>query len=160
MQRLSSRLTFWLKFLFPLIWIGGFATGTISLFVLNVGPERWLFLVATVIGATFLLCVCAPLKVVWMGDGVLRVSNYFRSELIPLADVESVHDSSWLSIRRITLQFTRTTSFGHSILFMPAESWFGLGGTHPIAIRLRNEVAIARSGSSFSACDGEVEEGG
>jgi hypothetical protein len=117
-------------------------------------PIAWMFLAATVIGATFLLIVCAPLRAVWMGDGVLRVSNYFRSELIPLADVESVQEWSWLNIRPITVQFTRTTSFGHSIRFMPTEIWFGLGDTHPTVIRLRSEVAIARSGSSLSAFDG------
>src|SRR5207302_5030264 len=74
-RQLSSRMTFFYKFILPAIWISGFLPGTAGFFAgafrdQNGNPASmdmcWAFLAATVAGAIFLYWTCVRLKVVWL----------------------------------------------------------------------------------------------
>src|SRR5262245_4368865 len=117
MRELSSSLTWFHKFAFPTLWIGGFAIGTLIMFI---GPHsleeevremRWLFLGLTVIGTLFLYWFCMRLKRVRLSGGALLISNY-RTELeVPLRDVEVVSGSLLVKPELIWLRFRRPTAF-------------------------------------------------
>lgn len=123
---ISSGQTFVMKWIFPIVWIGAFASATIALFVLpgsllnqNGGgpPEsmKWAFLAGTIGGGAFILMISGPLKRIAMDDGNLYVSNYRREIVIPLRDVESVTENRWINIHPVTLHLRRESEFGSAI---------------------------------------------
>ena len=150
---ISSGQTFVMKWLFPVVWIGAFASATIALFVLP-GPLRdqnghqlpekirWIFLAATVGGSAFILAIVAPLKRIAMDDENLYVSNYRREIVIPLRDVESVTENRWINIHPVTLHLRRESEFGSKIIFMPPARWFNFP-SHPIVKTIRDAVSRA-----------------
>src|SRR6266550_3217326 len=97
-RTLSSAQTFWLKFVFPVAWIGGFALVTLSLFLSpsswhgrDGGPPdpelKWFFLFGTIVGTAFIWWACVGLKRVRMDARALYVSNYSTEIVVPLANV-------------------------------------------------------------------------
>src|SRR5882672_3550562 len=84
-RSLSSQLTFLMKFVFPAVWIGGFAIGTLVLFFSSALQGRdgeppdpglkWIFLGITCAGTVFLWWICMRLKCVRMDDKALYISN-------------------------------------------------------------------------------------
>lgn len=153
-RELSSRLTPWYKFLVPAIWISVFGLGTAAVIVADVsaGPQggrtppevKWIML-AVWIGASGLIWwFCCRLKRVWVDGAAPRVSNYFREERIPLASVTAVTENFWVNIRPVTVQFRLPTAFGQRIVFMPRVRWFLFWRPHPVAVELRQAVALAQ----------------
>ena len=101
---LSSAQTIVMKFVFPVVWIGGFATATLSLFLFpnswhgtDGGPPeadmKWFFLFATVVGTVFTWWACVRLKRVRMDDRALYISNYSTEIVVPLANVAEVTEN-------------------------------------------------------------------
>ena len=147
-RTLSSAQTFLMKFLFPVIWIGGFAVGTLVLF-LGAGrlkdedgnpppPEvKWIFLGATLAGSAFIYWTCIRLKRVELDDHSLYVSNYQLEIVVPLRDIEEVTENRWINIHPVTVHFYRETEFGGSIVFMPKMRWFAFFSSHPVVTELR-----------------------
>src|SRR5947209_7885557 len=118
-----------MKWIFPFVWIGGFALATIALFVWPAAlrdqngsspPEsmRWAFLAATIGGGAFILAVAAPLKRIDIDDEHLYVSNFLKEIVIPLRDVESVTEIRWINIHPVTLHLRRESEFESTITFM------------------------------------------
>jgi hypothetical protein len=93
-RNLSSAWTFWTKFVFPAVWISGFGTGTILLWLgrfhgrnnaLPPPQEKFLFLAMWILGSTFILWASAGLKRVRIDERQLYVSNYVKEIHIPFA---------------------------------------------------------------------------
>ena len=88
-RQLSSRLTFFQKFVFPIFWIGMFTAATVTMFVAaapgNAVPAlRWIFLAVTVGGGAWIYWAFGRLKRVRLSGDNLLVSN-FRDEMrVPL----------------------------------------------------------------------------
>jgi len=150
-RQLSSHLTFFYKFIFPAIWISGFVAGTAACFAGGFRDQNgnplpmdvcWGFLGATVAGAIFLYWTCVRLKVVWLENGHLCVSNYLRTEQIPLVDVAEVEERRWSSNHPIIVRFVHETCFGTAVVFIPRPRWVVLR-PHPIAEELRAAVVAA-----------------
>jgi hypothetical protein len=150
-RQLSSRKTFFYKCIFPAIWISGFVATTAGIFAgvfrdQNGNPVSmdmgWAFLAATVAGAIFLYWTCVRLKVVWLQNGLLCVSNYLRTEQIPLVDIAEVEERRWSSNHPIIVRFVHETYFGTAIVFIPQPRWVVLR-PHPIAEELRAAVVAA-----------------
>ena len=127
--QLSSKQTFFHKFLLPpcFIGIGGYLTlGAFAGWFIGADgtPESRIFgfitLPMTVLGGYWLLYHAMKLKAVWLEGDYARISSYFREQLILLADIESVKDWPWLVI----LRFNHVTHFGRSIWFMPKLGGF------------------------------------
>ena len=153
-RELSSRLTPWYKFGVPAIWISVFGLGAAGVFVADVsaGPHgrrldpalKWLMLAAWIGGSSLIWWFCCWLKRVWLDGGALRVSNYVREEQIPLASVTAVTENYWVNIRPVTVQFRAPTAFGQRIVFMPQVRWFLFWRPHPVAVELRQAVALVQ----------------
>ena len=91
--RLSSRLTFIFKFIFPSVWLLGFSAGTLALLTRH--NERGMaipFGLATIIGALLFSKACFPLKAVFAGREGLLVSNFIREIEIPYARIASIDE--------------------------------------------------------------------
>jgi hypothetical protein len=97
-ENLSSRLTFFNKFVFPTVWIGGFAFGTLLMFVgpnvnQDIREARWILLLATIVGATLLYWACMRVKLVSLAEHEFIISNYRHTIRVPLRDVERASSS-------------------------------------------------------------------
>jgi hypothetical protein len=145
---LSSLQTFYMKFVFPIVWIGLFTAGTVTLLAAsNLDPDaaflKWLFPAVTVVGAVFLWWACMRLKRVRMDDHALYISNYVSEIVVPLRDVAEVTENRWINIHPVTIKFRRETDFGSQIVFMPKVRWFAFFSSHPVVADIRNAVARA-----------------
>ena len=143
-----------MKFVFPVVWLGGFTTATVLMFTaggftvtdgLPPPPAmRWLFLAATVLGGLSLYWFCMRLKRVEIDDRWLYVSNYLREIRVPLEQIEGVSENRWVNIRPITVEFRRDTDFGLHISFMPKTRWWRFWSAHPVVGELEEAVRQAR----------------
>jgi hypothetical protein len=153
-RTLSSGRTFLLKFVFPTVWVAGFAAGTALLFTAGgftdrngfpTPPEmKWIFLGVTVAGALVLYWFCIRLKRVDVDEHWLYVSNFTREIRIPLADIEEVTENRWVSSRPVTVQFRRENEFGSEIIFMPRTRWWKFWRAHPVVGELEAASRQAR----------------
>jgi hypothetical protein len=143
-RQLSSSMTPFYKFVFPTIWVGGFAAVTLVMFMVpdsfqrgGVHEARWQFAFATAVGGGFIYWACMRLKVVSMTADTLTISNYHRRVDVPLRDVEAISGSLFMSPELIWLRFRHPTSFGEKVVFMP-EFRFHFGfSRHPLVAELR-----------------------
>lgn len=153
-RQLSSAQTFLTKFVFPTVWLAGFAAATVFLFKVRgftdpdgfPGPPemKWLFLGGTVFGGVFLYWFCMRLKRVEIDEQWLYVSNYLREVRVPLGDIEEVTENRWINIRPITVEFRRETDFGSDIIFMPKSPGWRFWRAHPVVGELEAATRRAR----------------
>jgi len=142
-----------MKFVFPAVWIGGFAIGTLVLFFSSALQGRdgeppdpglkWIFLGITCAGTVFLWWICMRLKCVRMDDKALYISNYSTEIVVPLNNVAGVTENVLINIHPITILFRSETEFGSQIVFMPESRWFGFWSSHPVVGEIQNAVARA-----------------
>jgi hypothetical protein len=151
---LSSAQTFVMKFVFPSVWIGVFAIGTLALFLLpdpwhgtdGAPPDprtKWFFLLATLLGTGFIWWLCIPLKRVRMDSTALYVSNYATDIVVPLTSVAEVTENRWVNIHPVTIHFHADTEFGSEVTFMPKVRWFALWTSHPVVEEIRRAATRA-----------------
>lgn len=141
--RLSSRLTFLYKFIFPTVWILGFAGGTLAM--LRSGePMAAGFAVATLAGTLFLSATCFPLKsVIAVHDGIV-VSNFVRQIKVPYDEIVSVNENKWLNTHDITISLRSHSAFGQKIRFQPySEFTLRFWRDHASVVLLRERAGIA-----------------
>jgi len=150
-DRLSSGMTFFYKFIFPVVWIGGFGTATVAMWVqpLFQGPHaaeplevRLGFLVAAIAGSAFIYWSCIRLKKVSMDDRFLYVSDYATEIQVPLTQVCRVTENRWDNSHPVTIHFSSPTAFGEKITFMPTIRLFGLWTSHPVVERIRTAAHL------------------
>ena len=146
-ERLSSLLTFFYKFIFPTLWLGGFGLGTVWL-VINPprdGPHPLMFAAGLVFGAIVFYRWGFSLKKVRATENGLLVSNYRRETFVAYEQISSssVRENKFISIRPITVQVRSATAFGSSFVFMPYTA-FVLFADHPAVTRIRERAEAAR----------------
>jgi len=148
MEDLSSKLTFFFKFVFPAFWIGMFVGITLLMFL---GPDsfegdgdvrevRWVFVGATIAGTGFIYWSCMRVKRISLVGHEFIISNYRRTLRVPLRDVERVSSSVLMQPELIWLHFRRPTEFGTRVVFMPKQRALGGFTRHPLARRLSDLV--------------------
>ena len=144
-RTLSSAQTFWMKFVFPTIWISMFGLGTLALFVGALrGPDnspapdgmKWGFLAAWLVGTAFIYWASARLKRVRTDGSALYVSNYLKEIRVPFDGVADVTENRWINIHPVTIHLRAATEFGDRITFMPKIRIFGWR-SHPVVAELR-----------------------
>lgn len=146
MGRLSSYWTFVYKYVFVLLWSGGFGGGVVRAWR-SPGTEGGgaAFLIAWLLGTAFVWWGCARLKRVRSDGDCLRVSNYLREIEVPLRDVTDVYQYVWLNIGTVKLQLDSETPFGRTILFIPPMALrFLRDGEDPIVTDLRSRALELR----------------
>jgi hypothetical protein len=132
---LSSRWTFYHKFVLPVVITGAMLAGT---WFARVHPDSprlhgpggtppdqvWLM----VLGVTVIVIVAvglmvAPLKRVVLSGDELVISN-FRSEIrVPLTNVAEIGKLSLTDPKRHTIRFEESTEFGDKVTFMVPRRW-------------------------------------
>jgi hypothetical protein len=154
-RTLSGRGTFFVKFIFPTLWIAMFGLGALWTFrdqAMDAEPglwglpERWSFFVLWVFGTVFLAWACFPLKRVRVDGDTLYISNYVREIHVPLADVTGVKENYFISNRPISVAFRTPTMFGQKIVFIPRGSIVWFWRRHPVAEELR--MLVLQAGGS------------
>ncbi len=120
-RTLSSGWTFWMKFLFPAIWIACFGFGTILIWqkVPNDAMPPFAFLGAWILGTALIIWNTAGLKRIRIDERQLYLSNYLREISVPFTAISDVRQNRWLSTRPITVHFEDATEFGDKVTFMP-----------------------------------------
>jgi len=109
----------------------GVSAQTIASFLLGIGWATWLLFRWSI-----------PLKRVIVSETSLHVSNFLHEVVVPLRDVDSVHQREGTETV-VIVQFARKTAFGRRIMFS------GIGWKppqpHPIVGELRAVIAAAKA---------------
>ncbi|WP_422362113.1 hypothetical protein [Reichenbachiella sp.] len=138
-KRLSTSMTFFWKYIFSSIWLGGFGIGTIAA-IFTLGAEGLLFLIGLIFGYAMIYYGCLRAKNVHIDDNYLYVSNYRKNIQIPLDNIKNVSDNIMFSPRPIFIEFNNQTEFGKKIMFIGYTEMFLFCSTHPAVKEVKNRI--------------------
>ncbi len=149
MRRISSSMTFFYKWIFPVIWFG-FLIVFVGFGVF--GSQRSaplpIFIVPlAMMGFGYFLMkrlIFDLVDAVWDDGQTLVVKNGSRTERIALADIKNVNYSPFLNPPRVTLSLRRQTTFGDQIAFCAPVRLIPLTSS-PVISDLIDRVDQARS---------------
>ena len=141
MELLSSRQTFFSKFILPPIWIGGIGLGLMKS---GFGAARFwpVVFVGWIVASGFVYWSCVRLKRVSIDEQFLYVSNYSDEIAIPFSDIGDVTQNLSMNNQQVTIHFKVPTEFGGAIVFMPRFRFFPFAGPHPVVDRLKQLANI------------------
>ncbi len=144
-RTISSAQTFFMKFIFPTFWIGGFSLATCSLWLGAFHdrnglppPEfaKWAFLAATLIGSGFILWFCRRIKRVQVDDEALYVSNFWSEVRLPLTEIRHFTQTYMSRPPTVTIHLRSASPVGQRIVFIPKFRWVWFR-THPVITELQ-----------------------
>jgi hypothetical protein len=146
----SSRLTFFYKVIFPVIWISGFGLGMIGVELAHDPPLAVKFTFATVwvLGTVFIMWLCAPLKRVRADDRALYVSNYLKEIPVPVGLIDRVTENRWINIHPVTIHLSADAEFGRKIVFMPRARMALVWSRHPVVGEIERLAHTAAAGGA------------
>jgi hypothetical protein len=153
MPLMSSKMTFFYKRIFPIIWFGflavffaialvkGLAADPISNLPFLIVP-----IVMAIIGYQFMKRMAFNLvdQVFDLGDALL-VRSGGQEERIALADIKNVNFSPYMSPPQVTLSLRRPSVFGDTIVFCGPARFMPLS-SDPIIEKLVHRIDAARRG--------------
>ncbi len=152
---LSSRWTFFYKFVLPLLVLGGLGFGAWRAFKhpdeVHMPPAMtpdygWvLIIVIALFAGGIIWWTVASLCRIEIDDDDLLISHYRTEMRVPLASVESISGPSASNPKRYTLTFEEPTEFGRRVTLLPPMAWTLMPLGEPEAVReLRNAWETAR----------------
>jgi hypothetical protein len=155
MRRISSRMTFYYKRIFPAIWFGFLilliALPFASTSRWNAMPPLPFFIgpaVMMIVGYFIMKKLVFDLvDEVWDDGGSLLIKNRGEEERIALRDIKNVSYSTMMNPPRVTLSLRRPTVFGDEITF-GAPIRFVPFTTSPIIKDLIDRIDLARRQSA------------
>ena len=143
MKALSTSMTFFWKFIFPTLWLGGFGLGTIAI-ISTEGFGGLHMLLGWFFGFAFIYYLCFRAKRVYIDDNYLYLSNYRKQIQVPLENIQYVSENIMLSPRPIFIEFKNETEFGKKIMFIGYTEMFLFFSPHPavkeINFRIQNKT--------------------
>jgi hypothetical protein len=154
MKTISSKQTFFVKKVFPAIWLGGvamfFVTAVLSGNVRRDAPVMLIIPLAMLVFGFFLFK-----KIVWDladevrdGGDFLIVRRGSVEERVQLSDIMNVGMSQFTNPPRLTLRLRKPGKFGDEIVFSPPRaSMWNPFARNAIAEDLIQRVDRARSGN-------------
>lgn len=146
MKLLSSKYTFFYKFIFILIWLVGFGIGTKEIIFMHPFYDaKWLQYTGVWLGIALLIYfITGSVKQVQLDPDKkqLIVSNFIKSTTINLAEIIDVNGSKFLSPRLVWIMLNKKSVFGEKIVFMPAHRPSRSIGVHPLVMELRKEFGV------------------
>lgn len=144
MKTLSSSITFFFKYIFSVIWIGGFGAGTLSMIILSTNGEmpKLQFLFGWVIGTLFIMLTVGRIKKVEFDGDNFHVSNYFKSEVINISKIKAVSGSILLSPELVWFKLREKTKFRQTIIFIPKIRLFSGFSQNPMVKELREKCGL------------------
>ena len=122
MRRISSRMTFFNKWVFPVIFLG-FVIVFFAIqffFVKDRAPLPFLVVPAFfIVFAYFIMrkLVFDLVDEVWEDGDTLVVKNRGEEERIALSDIKNISYAPYMNPPRVTLSLRRSTVFGDEIVF-------------------------------------------
>lgn len=144
MRELSSPFTFFYKYVFILIWFFGFGLGiSDTLLTLEPFSNNWNQYAALWFGGIVLIFFTSGnIKKVMIEGDELVITNFLKTDRLPLSIISGVDGSTFLSPRLVWLTLHESSLFGTRIVFLPRHrSTKGLG-KHPIVHELREELRL------------------
>lgn len=152
-RRLSSLQTFFMKIIFPALWIPLFGLGPLMMFLGGFEspeqPPKWIFLFFWLAGSAFIYWSCIRLKEVSVDDDFLYVSNYLKEIIIPLSEIYDVTENVWINIHPVTIRLKSPSEFGDKIVFMPTVRFFAFFSSHPVVSELKGMARSKHTGARF-----------
>jgi hypothetical protein len=125
-RNLSSPVTFFWKFVFPIFWIGFASVATYTAWFhperwQNGGSlgERWGTTAMLLVGSAVLVPHAARLCRVRLNEDGLTISNYWRQMHVPFAAIADVEFRPMKGPPRVTLTFRSSTPLGRRVIFIP-----------------------------------------
>ena len=151
MRLISSRMTFFSKRVFPVLWFGFLAifAGLSLIPAVQIGADSQLgFFVVPALMAAFGYFLMRKLVFnlvdeVWDDGETLVVKNRGQEERIALRDIKNVGYSPYINPPRVTLSLRRPTAFGEEINFA-APTRFVPFSKSPAIVELIDRVDLAR----------------
>jgi hypothetical protein len=146
---ISSKATFFYKFVFPLLWIA-FAGFIIFIVHSNLASfhtrgeaktVRLIVIVALAVGTVLICRVYPRIKKVELLADALQISNYSQTIVVPLRDIESVSGSILMEPELIWIRFRDVTEFGAKIVFIGKYRFFRGFTRHPVVKELDNLIS-------------------
>jgi hypothetical protein len=120
MQRISSRMTFCYKRVFPIVCVGWFVAFVSFPYALGSAPPEFLIIpLAILVVGIFLMKKLAfdmADEVLDAGDALI-VRNRNQEDRIPLSSIMNVSYSPWISPSRVTLTLRTPSKFGDKVVF-------------------------------------------
>jgi hypothetical protein len=151
MRRISSKMTYWNKRIFPIIWFGVvtivFAVGIAanSRSSPNALPFLLMPVVMLVVGYVIFKKVLFDLvDEVWDAGNALVVRNGGQEAQIPLSDIKNVGYTQFVNPPRITLSLRQPCVFGTSIAFSPPARFRFSFSPDPIVDELIDRIDAQR----------------
>jgi len=109
-EKLSSSMTFYYKVLLPVLWIGGFGSGTLAMWLGKFDqpsqpPDeaKLTFLFFLIIGSAFLLRDAVRLKTNTIDKDDLIIKNFARVIRVPLRNITNISESRLMRPKTISL---------------------------------------------------------
>lgn len=157
MERISSRQTFFLKRIFPVLWfaiVAGFLLAiAASVYASRPVPVVVWIVPVLLLAAGYLILrhlILDLMDEVWDAGDELIVKNRGEQARIPLADVVNV-DLQWMSNpNRITLTLRQPCRFGKQVSFCPKGLYVFPFGKNPLAGVLVSRIDAARQPQAVS----------
>jgi len=148
MQILSSKLTYFYKYIFILMWIIGFGVGAREIiFCPQQFDVRWIQYVSIWGGITvFMFFSTGSIKKVSIDTRKkqLEVSNFYKTTVIDYSQVVDIDGSTYLSPRLVWFTLKSDSIFGRKISFIPVNRPGKGIGKHPLVQELRKEFDLDR----------------
>jgi hypothetical protein len=151
-RRISSRNTFFVKRLFPVLWIGILGLFVVTAFTTarrGQSPPLVIFIVPVVVFSVgfFVMrrLVFDLADEVYDEGDALRMRFGSEEERIPLANIINVSYSGMTNPPRVTLTLRTPCRFGREVTFSPPRPFWGaLWGNNPLVRELIERVDAAR----------------
>ena len=144
MRELSSPFTFFYKYIFIFIWFFGFGFGILdTLMVTEPFSTTWMQYVAVWLGVTlFIFFTSGNIKKVLIDGDELVVTNFLKTDRLPLTGIAGVDGSTFLSPRLVWINLKEPSQFGSRIVFLPKHRLTKGLGKHPIVHELKEELKL------------------
>jgi hypothetical protein len=147
MKCISSRMTFWYKRVFPVLWFGILAVILATgLLTSNTPPPPFFIMPAVMAVFGYFLMrklVFDLVDEVWDAGDALVVRNKGQEERIAFADIINVSYSGFSNPPRATLLLRRPSAFGEKITFCAPARWVPFASS-PVIDDLIRRVDAAR----------------
>jgi len=130
MQHVSSSLTLFLKYGFPVGWTVFFGAMTIAFWLINevnvvagmpVSTFRIMMTVGFLSGVLLLYWALMRIKRVEMDEQFIYVTNYFKNVRYPYHQVEKVVDKDYYFFRSVHIHLKEAATFGKKISFVASR---------------------------------------
>lgn len=147
-KTISSKLTFFMKFILPLLWFLSFFNLLRFIFTDQPQPPelpKEFIIFFWVFGWFIIYWFYFRLKKVSVFGEFFYVSNFLKEIKIPITDVEKITENVFVNHHPITIHLTEKSEFGRKIVFMPTFRLFAFFSSHPITEELRGLVRSKKS---------------